>query len=322
MNVDPNFSSLIYSIIALIGGLILLVAGGEFLVSGAIKIAKRAGMSRLLIGLTVVAFGTSMPELFVSINASFSNHSDIMFGNVVGSNIANVGLVLAVSAILTPLVIEFARLRVELFLVTIVGVMVMLFVQLDYFYRPLGFMFTGTLLAYTLFSYGQEAKKNRRDAGGNEARQSADCAPYYLIGGLVLAGLALMWFGSDYFIKGAVDIARYYGLSELIIGLTLAAVGTSLPELASSISAIRRKEGNILVGNIVGSNLFNLLLVLGGTAALKPFAMPDQALYRDLPIMIGYTVILIPISIYGKKIKRWHGFVMLSGYLFYIYSLS
>ncbi len=319
---DPNFSSLWLSIISLAGGLVLLIAGGEFLVSGAIKIAKRVGMSRLLIGLTVVAFGTSMPELFVSINASFSNHSDIMFGNVVGSNIANIGLVLALSAIMTPLVIEFDRLRVELFLVTIAGLLVMAFVQLDYFYRPLGFLFTGTLIAYTIISYRQEAKKNRQNSGTNAAKQAEHFTPYYLICGLVLAGLVLMWFGSDYFIKGAVDIARYFGLSELIIGLTLAAIGTSLPELASSISAIRRKEGNILVGNIIGSNLFNLLLVLGGTAALKPFSMPNQSLYRDLPIMLGFTIILIPISIYSKKIKRWHGFVLLGGYILYIYMLG
>ncbi len=320
MNIEPNFATLWLSGTALIFGLGLLFIGGEMLISGAAKIALRLGMSSLLIGLTVVAFGTSMPELFVSLNASFSGHSDIMFGNVVGSNIANVGLVLAFSALLSPLVIHFNRLRIELYMVIAAGLLLLALTIWGYFPRPVGILFTSILAVYTVLSYRKEAKENNRKAKEGEVDKS-NHSPYPLISGLVIGGLVFMWFGSDYFIMGAVDIARFFGLSDLIIGLTLAAVGTSLPELASCISALRRKEGDILVGNIIGSNLFNILLVLGITAGIKPFSIPHQVLLRDLPVMLAFSIILVPIAMYAKEIKRWHGAALLAGYFLYIYSL-
>lgn len=319
MNIEPNFATLWLSSGALIFGLVLLITGGEMLISGAAKIALRLGMSSLLIGLTVVAFGTSMPELFISIKASLTGHPDIMFGNVVGSNIANIALVLAFSALLSPspITVHFIRLRIELYMVIGAGLSLMALTQWFFFSRPIGLLFTATLIVYTVLSYRKEAKKNK-EAGPN----TTALRPYPIIAGLILGGLVCMWFGSDYFIMGAIDIARSFGLSELVIGLTLAAVGTSLPELASCISAVRRREGDLLVGNIIGSNLFNILLVLGVTATIKPFTIPQQTLLRDLPVMLGYSIILVPIIMYAKEIKRWHGAALLTGYFIYIFSLS
>jgi cation:H+ antiporter len=189
------------------------------------------------------------------------------------------------------------------------------------FPRPVGILFVIILVGYTVLSYRREVKENNRNVGPAPVRHSV-LTRSPVIALLVLGGLVLMWLGSDYFIMGAVDLARVFGISELVIGLTLAAIGTSLPELAACISAVRRKEGDILVGNIVGSNLFNLLLVMGVTAGIKPFQIPDQALLRDLPVMLGYSIILVPIAIYVKEIKRWHGAAFLAGYCIYIYSLS
>lgn len=323
MTPDPNFSSLWIASLALLFGLSTLVAGGESLISGASKLAGRLGMSPLLIGLTVVAFGTSMPELFVSIIATTQGHPDIMLGNVIGSNIANIGLILGLSALLYPLAIIFQRLALEFYLV--IGASLIVFASgfFGLFPRLLGVFFSLALIIYTFLSYknAHNEKKNAALSGAS-APSTHYKAPYLLIVSLCLGGLILLWFGSDYFIKGAVDLARFFGLSELVIGLTIAAVGTSLPELASSFSAIRKKEGDILVGNILGSNLFNLLLVLGLTAAVKPFQIPDTALYRDLPIMTGFSAVLIPLALIRKKIKRRDGALLLAAYLFYIYLLA
>jgi len=319
--IEANFSSIWLALMALIGGLVCLIAGGESLVSGAIKIADRLGMSPLLVGLTVVAFGTSMPELFVSLKASFSNHSDIMVGNVVGSNIANIALVLAFCAVLAPLKIDFSRLKVEFYLLLGSYLVLMAIVAFGSFSRLSGLLFTVSLAAYTVAAYWREVKKaNRKSVTKKPPHKKSAALPLTAV--LVILGLFLMWLGSDYFIKGAVDIARFFGLPELVIGLSIAAVGTSLPELASSISAIRRRSTDILVGNIIGSNIFNLLLVMGLTGVLKPFSIPAQILHRDLPLMLASTLILLPISLRGKTIKRWHGLALLTAYATYIFILS
>ena len=248
-SIEPNFATIWLAVIALSVGLLTLIAGGESLISGAVKIADRFGMSPLLIGLTVVAFGTSMPELFVSLNASFSHHSDIMVGNVIGSNIANIGLILAFCAALTPLAIDFQRLKIEFYLLVTAELLVIVIVLLGEFSRTAGILFTVSLIAYTVIVYCREVRTRRKlQVACCPIRREKKVASYPLIVILILTGLLLMWLGSEYFIKGAVDIARFFGLSELIIGLSIAAIGTSLPELASSISAIRRRSGDILVG--------------------------------------------------------------------------
>ncbi len=315
-----NFSSLGVAFLALAGGLAVLVAGGDLLISGAVKLAARLGMSSLLIGLTVVAFGTSMPELFVSLTAALDGHPHIMLGNIIGSNIANIGLVLAISALIYPLVVNFKRLSRVVYLLAGACAALLVSAYLGVFPRFLGIIFVFLLVGYTIFACRAESAKH---PDFPKARGSASKSSIFYIVSLCIGGLICMWFGSKYFINGAVDIARFFGLSELVIGLTVAAVGTSLPELASSISAIRRHNGDMLVGNIMGSNLFNLLMVMGCTGTIKPFNMPDTALYRDLPIMTVFTLVILPISMLKlHTVTRLHGILLLTAYAAYIFLLS
>jgi len=321
MNLEPNYHSIILSWIALVGGLVLLTAGGEFLVSGAGKLAKRLGMSSLLIGLTVVAFGTSMPELFVGLIALFQDYPDILTGNVIGSNIANVGLILGLCALITPLPVRFKSVSNELYIVLAATLAVFGAAWHGSFPRFLGLVFVTSLVFFTVQSFRKEAsgkKSTRNESDDNSADNSI---PMPLIILLTLLGLAFLPFGSNFFIKGAVDIARYFGVSELVIGLTLAAVGTSLPELASCLAAIRQQQTTMLAGNIIGSNLFNLLMVLGFCGLLVPFPMSSNLLLRDIPIMFSLSAVLLPILAVQQGLSRLHGAILLASYIGYLFIL-
>lgn len=311
---EYTFSSTPIASLALLGGLILLVGGGEILVSGAIHLAERFGMSSLLVGLTVVAFGTSMPEFFVSISATMAGHPSIMVGNVVGSNIANIGLILAISALIYPLAIHYSKLRMELWAVSVASLLLYGLTFLGNFNRAAGLLFTSLLIFYTWYSYTttNDPSENKKAVVPTSLTKIS-----VLIGG----GLVLLALGSHCFIAGAVDIALYFGVSELVIGLTMAAVGTSLPELASCISAIRRKETDILVGNVIGSNLFNILMVMGVTGIFFPFELDPALLRRDVPVMLLFTLILLPTLYFRHKITRFTGFCLLCTYGTYMYSL-
>ncbi len=327
MNAAPNFSSVFLSLLALACGLVILALGGDMLVAGAKKLARRWGMSSLLVGLTVVAFGTSTPELFVSLVAIGQNHPDIMAGNVVGSNIANIGLVLGLSALLTPLGIKLQAIIKELYIILASTLLVWLITRHGLFSRPFGLLFVGGLVLYTFISYRQARRRKEiiekiMPPADEDADNPATAGPFFPLAGLTLGGLLLMAVGSNLFIDGAVDIARFWGVSELVIGLTLAALGTSLPELASSVAAIRRRESNLLVGNLIGSNLFNLLMVLGCSAIVKPFSFSSHVLTRDLPVMFAFTAVLIPILAVRQRINRLHGLVLLLAYAVYMYSLA
>jgi len=321
MNLEPNYPSLLLSWIALIGGLVLLTAGGEFLVSGAGKLAKRLGMSSLLIGLTVVAFGTSMPELFVGLIALFQDHPDILTGNVIGSNIANVGLILGICAIITPLPVRFKSVSRELYIVLAAALVVFIVAWHGFFPRFLGFVFVAFLIFFTVQSFRQEARNKtstRLEPGGDNTNELSSLPSIILV---TIIGLGCLPLGSNFFIKGAVDIALHFGVSELVIGLTLAAVGTSLPELASCLAAIRQRQTKILVGNIIGSNLFNLLMVLGFCGLLAPFPMSSSLLFRDIPIMFSLSAVLLPILAVQQGLNRLHGFILLLSYICYLFIL-
>jgi len=314
-----SFPSLGTAFLFVGAGLLMLFIGGELLVSGAAKLARRFGMSTLMIGLTVVAFGTSLPELFVSLTATLRGYPGIMIGNVVGSNIANIGLILGISALVMPLRLTLREVWIELILVLAGSVVLLLCTSLGHFPRSIGLVFILSLVSYTYFSCSNN--KNRAAAEDlstdrTRTRPSAGQALLFIIGGLVLLS-----GGSDIFIRGAADVARYFGVSELIIGLTLAAVGTSLPELASSLSALRRNDAGLLIGNVIGSNMFNLFMVLGLTGVITPFELPRGLLYRDLPVMIVFTLVLLPILGHGKGTSRWHGYLFLSGYIGYYFLL-
>jgi cation:H+ antiporter len=323
MNFDPHYPSIILSLTALMGGLVMLTGGGEFLVSGAGKLAKRLGMSSLLIGLTVVAFGTSMPELFVGLLALFQDHPDILTGNAIGSNIANVGLILGVCALITPLPVRFQSVSRELYIVLATTILVYLAAWHGSFPRLLGFFFVGGIIFYTVHNFRQ-ASNNRKPATNNNVAADTPSNTTSLARTIILTvmGLGLLPLGSHFFIRGAVDVARYFRVSELVIGLTLAAVGTSLPELASCLAAIRQNQTNILTGNIIGSNLFNLLMVMGFCGLLQPYPLSSNLLLRDIPVMFSLSAVLLPILAVQHGLKRIHGAILLLSYLGYLYILG
>ena len=300
-----------------VAGLLLLVGGGESLIHGASGLARRLGMTPLLIGLTVVAFGTSVPELFVSLTAALQDHPEIMIGNVVGSNIANVGLILGCCALLARLRLTMREVWVELLLVAGGSVLLMLLSDHGSFPRAMGLIFVLTLVSYTVLSC-----LNHKDPVVDIGADSNDVVlalPLSLI--LVAAGLVCLAGGSNLFIRGAVAIARALGVSELIIGLTLAAIGTSLPELASSIAALRHGESKMLIGNVIGSNMFNLFMVLGLTGLIHPFPLSPDLLKRDLPVMLAFTLSLFPILHRHGGTRRRHGLLFLGGYILYCLTL-
>jgi len=318
MNSIAGHSSIFFAFLKVVGGIAMLAGGGEILVRGATSMARWRGMSTLIIGLTVVAFGTSIPELFVSLTASLKDHPDIMLGNVIGSNTANIGLILGLSALLAPLKMVYRTVRLELALVLIGSLFLIGATIYGSFPRILGLIFVSILVYYTIYSYKNPAHiENYDDESCDKGRKLSPGIIYFLI----ICGLVLLVEGSDIFINGAVDIARFFGVSELIIGLTLAAIGTSLPELASCLVALRHGESNLLIGNIIGSNMFNLFMVLGLTSLIKPFPLPSNLLFRDLPVMLVFSLALMLFLYLYNGTKRYHGFIFLSFYCLYCFFL-
>jgi cation:H+ antiporter len=321
MNFAPNYSSILISWVALVGGLVLLTGGGEFLVSGAAKLAKRFGMSSLLIGLTVVAFGTSMPELFVGLIALFQGHPDILTGNVIGSNIANIGLILGICALITPLPVRFQSVSLELYIMLAASIIVFFAAWNGVFPRFLGFVFLASLILYTLRTFRLAVGKNKRVQKKETEAEMTAKYPLPRVIALIAIGLLCLPVGSNFFIRGALDVARHLGVSELVIGLTLAALGTSLPELASCFAAIRQRQKEILAGNIIGSNLFNLLMVMGFCGLLVPYPMSSNLLMRDIPVMFSFSAVLLPLLVVQQGISRLHGFILFAAYIGYLYIL-
>jgi cation:H+ antiporter len=305
----------------LIAGLILLVAGGELLVRGASRIAEGFGISRLVVGLTVVAFGTSSPELMVTVRAAFASGpaADLALGNVVGSNILNVLLILGLSAVVTPLVVSRALVWREVPLMSAASVLLLVFAWNGSIGRLEGVLFLAGLIAYIVFTVREVRRERPPEAGGGDDAAAETGRP--LINALsVLAGLGLLVAGANWFVEGAIGLARLIGLSEVIIGLTIVAVGTSLPELVTSVLASIRGEREIAVGNIVGSNLFNILGVLGVAALVAPTGIPaaSSILTFDGPVMLAVAFACLPIFFTGHRIDRWEGFVFLGYYVAYV----
>ncbi len=304
-------------------GLIILILGAELLVRGASRLALGFGISPLVVGLTVVAFGTSSPELAVSIGAGVIGQADIALGNVVGSNIANVLLILGISAIITPLVVTQKLVRREVPLMIGVSFLPLLFGLDGKIGRLEGLLMVAGIITYTAFAIRQSRQESREVQDEYVAGFGECVAPglrcALINSGLVMVGLVMLVFGAQWLVNGAVSIARALGLSELVIGLTVIAVGTSLPEVATSIVASIRGERDIAVGNVVGSNLFNILSVLGLAAAAAPagVTVPATALRFDIPFMIAVAVACLPIFFTGYRIARWEGALFLAYYVAY-----
>ncbi len=296
-------------------GLAGLVAGGELLVSGAVRLARCLGMTPALIGLTIVAFGTSTPELFVSLAAVLRNAPDVTVGNVVGSNIANVGLILGIAACLANLPVRFNAVRRDLAWMLSASLVLIAFAWHGRFPRLGGAAFLMFIAGHTFFAYRRVMRHRRLQPAEPGAQPPA---ARLLAAGRIVAGLLLLAAGSEGFIDGAVTLAHLFGVSELIIGLTLAAVGTSLPELAATVAAVRRRQHELLVGNVIGSNFFNLAMVLGAAALVRPFPLPADLLARDLPVMLLFSLVLWPILRHGGVVRRWHGLLLLTAYIAYL----
>lgn len=299
-------------------GLVLLTGGAEALVRGASRIAVRFGIPSLIVGLTIVAFGTSAPEFAVSIVAAWSDQADIALGNVVGSNIFNVLFILGLSALIVPLAISSQLIRVDVPLMIGASILVLFFALDGHIGRIDGAILFVGLLAYTGFQIRQGLRERNASTGGETPTDLAS-RPWWSDLILVLGGLVVLVIGSRLLVTSAVDIARVLGVSELVIGLTIVAAGTSLPELATSVIASIRGERDIAVGNVVGSNVFNLLGVLGLASLVSPsgIEVARQALQFDIPVMIAVAVACLPIFVTGRKIARWEGGLFFAYYLAY-----
>ncbi|WP_305041876.1 calcium/sodium antiporter [Geoalkalibacter sp.] len=296
-------------------GLVALIGGAELLVRGASALAAAWGISPLVIGLTVVAFGTSAPELAVSVLSAWNGQPGIAMGNVVGSNIANVLLILGLSALAAPLLVARQVVRLEVPIMIGTSLLLVLLALDGRVGRIDGFLLFGGCLAYTVWT----VRRSRREEHQNDVPAPASGNPW-LQGGLILAGLVCLGVGSHWLVNGAVAIARIFGVSDLVIGLTVVAVGTSLPELATSVLASLRGQRDIAVGNVVGSNIFNILCVLGLSAAVVPGGVPValSALTFDLPVMVAVALACLPIFFTGHLIARWEGGLFFLYYLAYV----
>jgi len=306
------------------GGIGALIVGASLLVRGASSLAAALGISPLVIGLTVVAFGTSSPELAVSVQSAWSGQTDIAVGNVVGSNIFNVLFILGLSALIVPLIVAEQIVRKEVPMM--IGTSLLLFVlALDgELGRAEGALLFAGVVAYTTFLIVQ-ARREGADASADYGKEFGDAAATrgrHWRGqvALVLGGLVLLIVGSNWLVEAAVQVARLLGLTELVIGLTIVAAGTSLPEVAASVAAAVKGERDIAVGNVVGSNLFNILAVLGLSSLVSPggLAVSPSLLAFDLPVMIGLSVACLPIFFTGYRIARWEGGLFLAYYVSYV----
>jgi len=304
-------------------GLVALIVGAELLVRGASRLAVGFGISPLVVGLTVVAFGTSSPELAVSVGSALSGQADIALGNVIGSNIFNVLFILGVSALIGALVVAQQLVRLDVPLMIGVSFLLLLLGRDGRIGRLDGLLLFAGIVVYTVFAVYQSRKESKLVEAeyDHEYGQDGRMGLWRILRniGLVIVGLALLVVGARWLVDGAVSIARALELSELVIGLTIVAVGTSLPEVATSIIASLRGERDIAVGNIVGSNLFNIMAVLGLTAAVAPngVQVPVAALQFDIPFMIAVAVACLPIFFTGYRIARWEGALFVAYYVAY-----
>jgi len=301
-------------ILLILIGFLALLGGGEFLVRGAVALAHRMRISPLVIGLTVVGFGTSTPELLTSLVAALDGSPGIAVGNVIGSNIANILLILGLAAVLRPIAVDkdvFRRDALPLIGATLAAVGILAYGAAG---RGIGLLLLAGLAAYLVLAF-----RSSRNPDADEVEVAA--MPGLQAGLLIVGGLVAMIFGASWLVKGAVSLATNAGISETVIGLTIVAVGTSLPELVTSVIAARRGQGDIALGNIIGSNIFNVLGILGATALIHPLAVPADMTLRDGTILAGATAALLLVAWTGLRITRREGWAFLALYAGYLWLL-
>lgn len=313
---------MLLNVLFLLLGIALLTVGGEALIRGSLAAAKRLGVSPLLSGLVIVGFGTSAPELVVSVNAAVEGQPDIAIGNVVGSNVGNILLILGVCALITPLAVKPLALRRDAVTVLAASILFVVLVGGSALGRVDAAMFLGALAAYLAWAYWSERyhaapSGELHQAEAEELSTVPKSVPWTIIA--VVLGLLLLIGGSQVLLIGAIGIAAHFGVPEAVIGLTLVAVGTSLPELSISVIAAIRGHADVAVGNILGSNIFNLLGILGLSALLQPLPVHPRILHFDQWVMLGTSLLLLLFLYTGRRLSRAEGGIFLVGYATYVY---
>ena len=308
--------------------------GAEWLVKGSSKLSRDLGIKPIVIGLTVVAFGTSSPELAVSLTASIKGSNDIAIGNIIGSNIANIGLILGISAIVLPLQVERIIMKRELPLMIAISA-ALYFMAID---KKIGLidgviLFTGIIIfvSYQVYNTLNSKRKSGNSTGNadgktciteNADKQSPAGRKHLLYNILyIVIGLTCLLIGSHILVKSAIFIAGRLGVSEMLIGLTVVAFGTSVPEMATSVVSVLRKEADICVGNVIGSNIFNILMVIGSVALVRPLNVARETLFFEFPVMLLFSVALIPMIRGNLRVNRLEGCLLTAGYFVFIFLL-
>lgn len=307
---------MVITVLLLILSLVALYFGADWLVRGSSSLALRAHISPLVVGLTVVAFGTSSPELVVSLNATLSGQGDIAAGNVIGSNIFNIAFILGLSAIVYPLQAKVQLFKVDIPVMLVASVLFTVLFWDGVFGRIEGGLFFAGILAYTGLSLYHSRKKNEA-SDTNDGSGMKVLKHWTFDIGLIVVGLAILVFASDLLVKQAVFIAQAVGISEAVTGLTIVAAGTSMPELATSIVAATKKQSDIAIGNIVGSNIFNILAIMGLSALVHPITAL-QVNHVDLLIMLAVSILLLPLVRTGFRIVRREGVLLVLIYVAYM----
>ncbi|MGM0945750.1 MAG: calcium/sodium antiporter [Bacteroidota bacterium] len=308
-----------YLLLAL--GLVILLVGGKILVDGASAIAVKLGMSAGLIGLTIVAFGTSAPELIVSVNAALKDNSDISIGNVLGSNIANLGLVLGISGLFYPILIKKSHIKFDYPVTLVVS---LLFFGLSYngyigFWE--GFLLVSFFVLFNVYLFKGKNGNSLEFVEGMEEVEHVKGYNWLVSVVLFLGGIIGLYLGSELLVGNAVKISREFGVSERVIGVTIIAIGTSLPELITSIMAALSKRTDLAMGNILGSNIMNILSIIGITALIHPINVSQEFIQSDFLWMLGITLLLLPLMKTKLKISKLEGSILLLSYLAYLYFL-
>ncbi len=299
-------------ILLVLGGFVALLFGGDYLVRGAVSIAQRWGVSPMVIGLTLVGFGTSMPELLTSLQAAFAGSPGIAVGNVVGSNIANILLILGAAALIAPIAVSRETFNRDATILIAATALCIVLALTGSFSRGNGVVFLLGLAGFLFIAVR---------SGGGDALPPAT-ASIAFAAAMFVGGLLVTLLGAKLLVVGAVGMAREFGVSEAVIGLTVVAIGTSLPELVTSIVAARKGQSDIALGNIIGSNIFNILGILGVTALVKPIGVPAEILQLDIWVMAAATLTLVAVCMTGWRITRTEGGVMLAAYAGYLIWLA
>ncbi|WP_253275694.1 calcium/sodium antiporter [Persicobacter sp. CCB-QB2] len=311
--------SMIFDIARLVLGLLFLIGGGNYLVKGGTELALRYRISPMVVGLTVIAFGTSAPELLVSVTAAFQGSPDLAMGNVVGSNICNLALVLGTTVVITPIVVQKSTLKVDWPATFGASVLLVLLVQGGVLTALEGALLFGTLIIYLTYQVWKSKKNPHIPEEVAEVMEAGIKGTVWKdILWMALGGLGL-YFGSDWFVEGAQNIAKAFSVPERVIGLTVVALGTSLPELATSVIAARKNQVDMALGNLLGSNIFNILSILGITAMISPISVNASFIDNDMYWMLGVTAIIFPMMWIGKKVGRIDGLILLAVYFLYTY---